>query len=157
MEQPVIFTESETYMVNQTVVELASWQYVFSAWLVAAVATVGSLFFSEVMELAPCLLCWYQRIFMFPLAVILLAGLHPLDIRVVRYALPLAVIGLLFTVYHSLLFYGFIPENLRPCSQGVSCSDASMELFGFLPIPLLSLASFMIIIILLLKARSLAR
>ena len=93
MEQPVIFTESETYMVNQTAVKLASWQYVFSAWLVAAVATVGSLFFSEVMELAPCLLCWYQRIFMFPLAVILLAGLHPLDIRVVRYALPLAVIS----------------------------------------------------------------
>ncbi len=157
MEQPVIFTESETYMVNKTTVELASWQYVFSAWLVAAVATVGSLFFSEVMELAPCVLCWYQRIFMFPLAVILLAGLHPLDIRVVRYALPLAVIGLLFTMYHTLLFYGFIPENLRPCSQGISCSDASMELFGILPIPLLSLASFMIIIILLLKARSLAR
>ena len=125
--------------------------------LVAAVSTAGSLFFSEVMDLVPCVLCWYQRIFIFPLAVILLVGLHPLDLRVVRYALPLALIGLLFTVYHCLLFYGFIPENLKPCSKGVSCSDPTMELFGFLPIPLLSLAAFSLIIILLLKARSLSR
>ncbi len=144
-------------MTHQPDVSLASWWFIFGAWLVATVSTIGSLFFSEVMELVPCVLCWYQRIFMFPLAVILLVGLHPLDVRVVRYALPVAVIGLLFTIYHSLLFYGFIPENLLPCSQGISCSDASMELFGFLPIPLLSLASFLIIIILLLKARSLSR
>jgi disulfide bond formation protein DsbB len=141
----------------QSGADLAGWRFIFGAWLVAAVSTAASLFFSEVMDLVPCLLCWYQRIFMFPLAVILLVGLHPLDAKVVRYALPVAVIGLLFTLYHCLLFYGFIPENLQPCSQGVSCSDATMELFGFLPIPLLSLASFSIIIILLLKARSLSR
>lgn len=144
-------------MNHQSDVDLASWRFIFGSWLVAAISTAGSLFFSEVMELVPCVLCWYQRIFMFPLAVILLVGLHPLDLRVVRYALPVAVIGLLFTVYHTLLFYGFIPENLQPCSKGGSCSDATMELFGFLPIPLLSLASFLIIIILLLKARSLSR
>lgn len=144
-------------MAHQSDLDLARWRLLFGAWLVAAVSTAGSLFFSEVMDLVPCVLCWYQRIFIFPLAVILLAGLHPLDVRVVRYALPLAVIGLLFTLYHCLLFYGFIPENLRPCSQGVSCSDPTMELFGFLPIPLLSLASFSIIIVLLLKARSLSR
>lgn len=94
---------------------------------------------------------------MFPLAVILLAGLHPLDVRVVRYALPLATIGLLLTLYHCLLFYGFIPEDMQPCREGVSCADASMELFGFLPIPLLSLISFAVIMALLLKARSLNR
>jgi len=135
----------------------ASWKFIFASWLVAAVSTVGSLFFSEVMDLVPCVLCWYQRIFMFPLAIILLVGMHPLDVRVIRYALPIAIIGLLFTAYHCLLFYGFIPENLEPCSKGVSCSDASMELFGFLPIPLLSLASFLIIIFLLLKARALCK
>jgi len=130
------------------------WTLIFSAWLIAAVSTLGSLFFSEVMELIPCVLCWYQRIFMFPLAVILLVGLFPLDNKVVNYALPLAIIGLLFTVYHCLLFFGFIPENLQPCGKGISCADASMELFGFLPIPLLSLASFLMIIILLLKTRT---
>jgi len=128
-----------------------NWTLIFSAWLVAAISTLGSLFFSEVMDLIPCVLCWYQRIFMFPLAIILLVGLFPLDKKVVNYALPIAIIGLFFTVYHCLLFFGFIPEALQPCGQGISCADDSMELFGFLPIPLLSLTSFLIIIILLLK------
>lgn len=130
------------------------WLLIFSAWLIAAVSTLGSLFFSEVMELIPCVLCWYQRIFLFPLAIILLIGLFPLDKKVVNYALPLAIIGLLFTVYHCLLFFGVIPENLQPCSQGVSCTDDNMELFGFLPIPLLALIAFLMIIILLLKTRT---
>ncbi len=129
------------------------WLLIFASWLVAAVSSIGSLFFSEVMELVPCILCWYQRIFMFPLAIILLVGLYPLDRRVVNYALPIAIIGLLFTLYHCLLYFGFIPENLQPCSQGVSCADEGMELFGFLPIPLLSLASFSLIILFLLTSR----
>jgi len=141
-------------MVHQKQVNGTSWMLLFAAWLVAAVSTLGSLFFSEVMELIPCVLCWYQRIFMFPLAIILLVGLFPLDKKVVKYALPIAIIGLLFTVYHCLLFFGFIPENLQPCSQGISCADDNMELFGFLPIPLLSLTSFLIIIVLLLKTRT---
>lgn len=135
----------------------AGWGLIFTAWLVAVVSTAGSLFFSEVMELVPCVLCWYQRIFIFPLAVVLLVGLHPLDLRVARYGLPLALLGLLFTLYHVLLFYGFIPANMQPCSQGVSCSDATMVLLGFLPIPLLSLAAFMVITLLLWRAYRLSR
>lgn len=130
------------------------WNYLFFAWLVAAVSTLGALFLSEVMELVPCILCWYQRIFMFPLAVILLVALFPLDTRVVRYALPITLIGLLFTVYHVLLFYGVIPENLQPCTQGISCADDNMVLFGVLPIPLMSLAAFILISYCLLKVRN---
>jgi len=137
-------------MDNQKEIINSAWALIFIAWLIATVSTLGSLFFSEVMDLTPCVLCWYQRIFLFPLPVVLLVGLFPFDKKVVRYALPLAIIGLLFTVYHCLLFFGFIPESLQPCSQGVSCADDSMVLFGFLPIPLLSLASFLIIITLLL-------
>jgi len=76
------------------------WNLIFACWILAAGATLGSLFFSEVMGLKPCVLCWYQRIFMYPLVVILLVGMFPLDNRVVRYALPLAVIGWLFAIYH---------------------------------------------------------
>jgi disulfide bond formation protein DsbB len=142
------------YMGHHTQADNTSWMLIFSCWLVATISTLGSLFFSEVMDLVPCVLCWYQRIFMFPLVVILLVGLLPLDKNVVRYALPITIIGLLFTVYHCLLFFGFIPENLQPCSQGVSCADDSMVLFGFLPIPLLSLASFFIMVIMLLITRA---
>ncbi len=140
-------------MPNQAHSNNTNGQLIFICWLVATASTLGSLFFSEVMDLVPCVLCWYQRIFMFPLAIILFVAQYPLDLKVVRYALPIAVIGLLFTVYHSLLFFGFIPENLQPCSQGISCADDSMVLFNFLPIPLLSLVAFSIIIILLLIVR----
>jgi len=139
-----------------TIKEKASnsdWVIVFICWIVASVSTLGSLFFSEIMELAPCALCWYQRIFMFPLVIIFLVGLFPFDKSIIRYALPLAIAGWGIALYHYLLYSGFIPENIQPCSQGVSCSETYLDLFGFLTIPMLSLISFSIIIGLLLILR----
>jgi len=101
------------------------------------------------MEFAPCALCWYQRIFMFPLVLILLVGLFPFDKSIIKYALPLALAGWVFAFYHYLLYSGFIPESLQPCSQGVSCSETYVDLFGFLTIPMLSLLSFSTIVTLL--------
>jgi len=118
------------------------WMTLFVCWLLVAGATLGSLFFSEVMELPPCSLCWVQRIFMFPLAIILLLGLFPFDPRVVRYALPLAGIGAAVALYHLLLQVGLIPESAAPCRQGVSCSEAQVEILGFVSIPMLSLLVF---------------
>ncbi len=130
------------------------WVPLFLSWLVATISTLGSLFFSEVMELIPCVLCWYQRIFMFPLVFVLFTGLLTSDKRAVDYALPIVIVGFAFAVYHSLLFYGFIPQGLQPCGQGASCSDEkNMVIFGILPIPLLSLASFSLIILLLFKSK----
>ena len=134
---------------SQSRVEL-EWLLIFSCWLVAATGLLGSLFFSEVMGLKPCVLCWYQRIFMYPLVVIFLVGLFPLDRAVFRYALPIAVIGWGFAVYHYLLYSGYIPENLQPCSEDLSCADINLELLGFITIPMLSILSYSTIIILLL-------
>jgi disulfide bond formation protein DsbB len=120
----------------------AGWVLVFAAWLLAAVSTSGALFLSEVMRVAPCSLCWYQRVFMFPLALVLPAGLFPLDRKVVRYASPLAAAGWLVALFHLLLTKGFIPESVTPCMQGIPCSRIEMEWFGFVTIPLLSLLSF---------------
>jgi disulfide bond formation protein DsbB len=130
--------------------EQTSWIVIFVCWLLATIATLGSLFFSEVMEIQPCVLCWYQRIFMYPLVVIFLVGLFPLDRNVVRYALPIAVIGWGISVYHYLLYSGYIPENMQPCSQGVSCTEINLELLGFITIPMLSILSNSAIIALLL-------
>jgi len=131
----------------------SDWTIIFICWIVASVSTLGSLFFSEIMELAPCALCWYQRVFMFPLVIILLLGLFPFDKSIIKYALPLAIAGWGFAFYHYLLYSGFIPESIQPCSQGVSCSETYLDLFGFLTIPMLSLISFSIIIGLLLILR----
>lgn len=122
----------------------------FLAWLLATVSTLGALFLGEVMGYPPCLLCWYQRIAMFPLVLVLAAGLFPFDARVVRYALPLAVAGWLVAVYHLALVAGLIPESAQPCRQGVPCSDAPVILLGFVNIPLLSVLGFSFIIVMLL-------
>lgn len=118
------------------------WPLVFLSWLVATVSTLGAIFLGEVMGLTPCILCWYQRICMFPLVLILAAGLFPGDARVVRYAFPLALIGLGIAVLHLLVSEGVIPETLMPCTQGVPCSQQLIEWFGFLTIPILSVAAF---------------
>jgi disulfide bond formation protein DsbB len=125
------------------------WSILFCCWLVASVSAMGSLFFSYVMEFAPCVLCWYQRIFLFPLVIILAVGLFPFDKKVVKYALPLSITGWLTAAYHNLLYTGIIPDSIQPCSQGVSCTEEYIHLLGFLSIPTLSLLSFTIIIILL--------
>jgi len=101
------------------------------------------------MEFAPCVLCWYQRIFLFPLVLVLAIGLFPFDKRAVKYALPLAIAGWLTAVYHNLLFAGIIPENIQPCSRGVSCTEEYISIFGILTIPMLSLLSFTAITVLL--------
>lgn len=129
--------------------EEKGWSLVFLAWLLASASTLGALFLGEVMGYTPCLLCWYQRIAMFPLVLVLAAGLFPFDPRVVRYALPLAVAGWLLAVYHLALLGGWIPESAQPCRQGVPCSDAQVVWFGFITIPLLSLLAFSAILALL--------
>ena len=98
------------------------WLPLFGAWIVSLLATMGSLFFSEVMELPPCVLCWYQRICMYPLAVIITVGLATEDRGVSRYAWPLALIGLAVATYHNLLYYHIIPDSITPCATGVSCT-----------------------------------
>ncbi len=114
----------------------------YLAWVIALVATVGSLFFSEVMGLPPCLLCWYQRIAMYPLVVVIGSGIVMRDRRMKYYALPLCLIGLVISLYHNLLYYGLVPESIAPCTAGISCTSRQIEWLGFVTIPLMGLAAF---------------
>ena len=124
-----------------------SFAFAYAAWLVSAVATLASLFFGEVMKLPPCTLCWYQRICLFPLAVVIAVGIVLRDVRLATYSLPLVTLGLGLSVYHNLLYYGVIPEALSPCVAGVSCATRQIEWLGFITIPLMSLGAFISILI----------
>jgi len=117
----------------------------YAAWIVALVATAGSLFFSEVMDLPPCILCWYQRIAMYPLVLVIGVGIVMRDARWKYYALPLSLTGLTIAVYHNLLYYHLIPESITPCKEGVSCTTAQIEWLGFITIPLMALTAFILI------------
>ncbi len=117
----------------------------YLAFTVALLSTLVSLFFSEILLLPPCVLCWYQRITMYPLVVILGVGILKKDNLLPFYVLPLSISGALIALYHNLLYYNFIPESLAPCIAGVSCTTRFFEWFGFITIPFLSFLSFTII------------
>ncbi len=134
-----------------------SYAFAYAAWVIALLATLASLFFGEVMKLPPCTLCWYQRICLFPLTVLIAVGIVLRDDNFPTYALPLAGAGLGFSVYHNLLYYGVIPETLSPCTQGVSCSSRQIEWLGFLTIPLMALLAFLSILVSLVAHRRVQR
>lgn len=119
-----------------------AWICLLLAWALATISTLGVLFVGEVMGQTPCIVCWYQRAFMFPLAILLGIAAFRSDFSVWLYAIPLAGIGAILAFYHSLLYIGAISESLSPCSRGVSCASDDMTLFGLLPLPLLSVGAF---------------
>jgi disulfide bond formation protein DsbB len=121
------------------------WALLFLSWIVALLGSLAVLFIGEVMGQAPCVLCWFQRAFLFPLTVVLAIATFRSDYAVWRYALPLAALGWLIAAYHVLLYAGVLPKSIEPCGQGPSCTDAAMTVFGVVPIPALSLAAFTII------------
>ncbi len=120
---------------------------IYIAWVQALIATLGSLYLSEIRGFPPCGLCWYQRIFMYPLVLILGIGIVRQDRYIRSYILPLSGIGLSIALYHNLLTYGVIAEPLLPCMAGISCTTRWINWFGFITIPFLSAVAFAIITI----------
>jgi disulfide bond formation protein DsbB len=133
-------------MTNSSPTENA-WRWVFLAWVLSLIATLGSLFFSEVMRYPPCVLCWYQRIGMYPLVGLFLIGLFPVSKEVLRFTFPLSVGGWLVASYHNLLYYKILPQSAAPCAQGISCTSVHIQWLGFITIPLLSFTAFSLILL----------
>ncbi len=131
--------------------------YLILAWLGSLVGLLGSLYFSEIRHFPPCVLCWYQRICMYPLALLLPVGILSRDRLIYRYTLPLSLVGLGISIYHNLLYYNILPEAAAPCLAGVSCTTKFIEYFGFVTIPLLAGIGFLTLTILLLLFRRAVR
>ena len=126
--------------------------WLFHAWAVSVVATLGSLYLSEYLHFVPCSLCWYQRIFMYPLAIALGIASARNDSRIVPYVLPLAAIGAGFSVYH-ILVQSWPRHASSPFCGPASCAEDVLNAFGFLTVPMLALIAFVLIFVTLLLAR----
>ncbi|QHW35372.1 disulfide bond formation protein B [Paenibacillus rhizovicinus] len=124
----------------------------YFAWVVSIVAVGSSLYLSEIMKFIPCNLCWYQRIFMYPIVILLGIACYYQDRKIIRYVLPLSVLGGCISLYHYLEQQ--IPALARaiPCTVGVPCSEDYLDWFGGrVTIPLLALIAFILITALLIN------
>lgn len=121
----------------------------YLAWTGTLIAMLGSLYFSEIANYPPCVLCWYQRITMYPLVIILGFAIYKKSRDLLLPAFVLAAVGWIISVYHNLLYYEILPEAAAPCIAGVSCTTKFIEWFGFVTIPFLSFAGFTAVLILL--------
>lgn len=117
----------------------------YIALLTAWVALLGSLYFSEIAGYVPCVLCWYQRILMYPLALLLALGLLRKDHHLPLLVLPFSLIGLGFSTYHYLLEKTDLFAHATVCQSGAPCTVAWINWLGFITIPFLALVGFLII------------
>ena len=129
----------------QKINHVISQNYIATILVVSAVATMGSLTFSEVLGFLPCKLCWFQRITMYPLVVLSFIALITNDMKVRKYILPLAVIGFLVSGYHILL--QLFPNVLQCSDEVIKCSSKQVAQFGYITIPVMSFTAFLLIIL----------
>ncbi|MGM7719223.1 disulfide oxidoreductase [Metabacillus sp. Hm71] len=114
-------------------------------WIASFIATLGSLYFSEILQYTPCDLCWYQRIFMYPLVIILGVGVFKKDASIALYSLILSAIGGCISIYHySIQKIDFLGEKSISCGI-VPCTGEYINWLGFITIPFLALVAFIII------------
>jgi disulfide bond formation protein DsbB len=119
----------------------------FLAWASSLVATMGSLYFSEIMKYEPCVLCWYQRILMYPMVILLGVAYVRKDFQAALYSTILSGIGLIVSLYHySIQKVSILTESAPACGR-VPCTGEYINLFGFITIPFLALTGFFIIFI----------
>lgn len=120
----------------------------YLAFGIALTATLGSLYYSDVMGFLPCKLCWYQRILMYPLVIITLVGIFLQDEYLPNYVLPFTVGGILLSGYHYLVQVGILPEPIT-CADIVPCGSRYVNYLGFITIPFMALTAFTLITIIL--------
>jgi disulfide bond formation protein DsbB len=116
--------------------------HLLAAWLVSIAAMLGSLYFSEIRHFIPCTFCWYQRILMYPLTIIIGTAYYYGDHKAHRYVLPLSVLGMAVSAYHITLQKIPFMHEFEMCTSGVPCSGEYINWLGFITIPVLSFTAF---------------
>ncbi|MEI8361249.1 MAG: disulfide bond formation protein B [bacterium] len=122
--------------------------------LISLVATSGSLFFSQVANFAPCELCWFQRIFMYPLVILFGLAWYRHEKLIIDYATPLVITGWLIALYHNYIYYQASQSTICSLNSHTSCIIPYFTRFGYISIPVMSLTAFSMIGLLLFIAKN---
>ena len=148
----VLFLVSRGNKFKDNFLSFISKHFLFIGFLISFFAVALSFFYSDVIGYAPCFLCWLQRIFFFPQVILFGVAFIKKDRKVIQYAFPLILIGLLISLYHNFIYY--FNESLTPCdATGISCVQKLVnEIGGYASIPMFSLTMFSTFMIILLVA-----
>lgn len=119
--------------------------FLLSSWIVAIVATGGSLYFSEIRHFTPCTLCWYQRILMYPLTISLGIAFFRKDFSIKKYILPVSILGFIMACYHYIIQNFPISYSFKTCTLSIPCTEQDFSIFGFITIPFMSGTAFFLI------------
>lgn len=122
------------------------------AFAPALTAMLGSLYYSEIAGFIPCELCWYQRILMYPLTLIILIGILKRDEYLPAYVLPFSLVGMGVSTYHYLFQRGII-SSVGACNVGIPCNTRWVNYFGFVTIPFMALTAFILITLVMAATR----
>jgi disulfide bond formation protein DsbB len=142
------FSTTAKKLLDEKVIPFLSKNSIVVSLIVASTATLGSLFYSDVLGYAPCKLCWYQRIFMYPQMVLFFVAYVRKETHIFAYGMILSVIGAVIAMYHYLLQINIVSE-IVPCSTvgySVSCSDNFGLQYGYITIPMMALTAFILLI-----------
>lgn len=127
--------------------------YLSLGFVISLFASLFSLVYSEIVGFVPCYLCWYQRVFMFPLVFIFGSAIWHKDRKIVKYILPLLGVGFVISVYQNFFYYFGNGSNLPCDASGVSCYQQLISEFsGYISIPMLALTSFLSLVTIVLVA-----
>ncbi len=144
----ILITPLRRHGWTKRVAEFFGERAILLSFLVAFLSTIGSLFYSDIAQFQPCLLCWWQRIFLYPQAILLLIAFIKKDRLVRLHSIALSGIGALISLYHMFLQLGVIGNDLIPCdASGVSCQHVYFIDFGYVTIPTMALTAFALILL----------
>lgn len=134
---------------NKYSIRLSIKNLYYACFIIGLSGMLGSLYLSTVLLLPPCDLCWYQRILLYPLVIIIPVGLLRDDTALPIYVLPLTILGMIISFYQHLLQIGFIPETIQCSINSPSCATSQLTVFGFMTIPLMAFITFSAITLLM--------
>ncbi|MCU5606883.1 disulfide bond formation protein B [Bacillus cereus] len=118
-------------------------QFLNISFLISIIAILGSLYFSEVVKLTPCSLCWYQRILIYPLPIMIIISMIVNDTKIVYYLRIFSFLGIILSTYHYLI--QFFHKKSTFCNILSDCTSIDIQYFGFITIPFMSILAFLTI------------
>ncbi len=149
----VLFFGAKSIFRKNLVLDFIDKNFLVLGFVLSLIGTIFSLVYSEIINFAPCYLCWWARVFLYPQVILFGLALWDNDRKIIKYIIPLLSLGFLVVVYHNLMYYFAETSNLPCDASGVSCYQQLVSVFdGYISIPMLALTNFFALVVVVVVA-----